>query len=373
MNDSIDMDRGQIKMIIEEGLDFITSHFEPKTVWPRPVFTSKTKQVLVYNREEALAIYKRAGLLDCRINAFPDYTGFGGMNRQAPNFIFIDLDLAHFGSREALDRALRKVLKNIDEKFRGAYPTVIWSGNGYHIYLPIRAFVLESESIFAEFEQPSKKFPGFAERFLTNNKSDPCHNLTFKSCLLRVPGTHNAKCVEKNNGRLDSTTEVKVTQKWNDNRPAINLILRDFRRYLIQERIDNNVAERKRSQFLSKVKKTDWYSDSTTRRTSWIEILLDTPIEDYRKEAIRQIIAPYLINIRKLPYDDAYTIAKNWLNNCSEIKPLDFDGDARIKYALKAAARVGYIHMGFRDLKSENAELYNHISEELRFENQNKK
>jgi hypothetical protein len=32
----------------------------------------------------------------------------------------------------------------------------------------------------------------------------------------------------------------------------------------------------------------------------WIETLLDIPIEDYRKYAIRRIIAPYLINIRKV-------------------------------------------------------------------------
>jgi hypothetical protein len=41
-----------------------------------------------------------------------------------------------------------------------------------------------------------------------------------------------------------STTEVKIIQKWDGNRPAINWLLREFRRYLIQEKIDNNVAER---------------------------------------------------------------------------------------------------------------------------------
>jgi hypothetical protein len=80
------------------------------------------------------------------MNAFSDHTGFGAKNRQMPNFIFIDLDLFRFNSRDALDIALTSVLKNITEKFRGAHPTLIWSGNGYHIYLPIQAFVLESES-----------------------------------------------------------------------------------------------------------------------------------------------------------------------------------------------------------------------------------
>jgi hypothetical protein len=133
---------GPKAMTIEEGIDFIVSHFE-EPIWPRPIFTPKEKQVPVYDREEALASFKRASLLDCRINAYPDYTGIGGMNRQAPNFIFIDLDLSCFSSRDSLDRALRAVLKNIKEKFNGAQATVIWSGNGYHIYLPIEAFILE--------------------------------------------------------------------------------------------------------------------------------------------------------------------------------------------------------------------------------------
>jgi hypothetical protein len=31
-------------------------------------------------------------------------------------------------------------------------PTILWSGNGYHIYLPIKAFILEEEEVFAKFQ-----------------------------------------------------------------------------------------------------------------------------------------------------------------------------------------------------------------------------
>jgi Primase X len=312
---------------------------------------------LVYDKEEALARFKHANLLDCRINAYPDYTGFGGINRQVPNFIFIDLDLSRFNSRNALDRALTSVLKNIKEKFRGAEPTVIWSGNGYHIYLPIQAFILESESVFAEYEQPSKKFLRFSERMLTNNKADPCHssNLSFKNCMLRVPGSHNWECVKRNNNSLGSTTEVKIIQKWDGKRPAINWLLRDFRRYLILEKIDNNVAERKRTRLSPTVK-------ATPAKRMWIETLLEIPIGDYRKKAIRRIIAPYLVNIKKMAYDDAFSIMKNWLDSCDKIRPLDFNANVKIKDALKAATRVGYLPMAFDDLKAEERELYRDIS-----------
>jgi non-catalytic primase subunit PriX-like protein len=195
---------------------------------------------------------------------------------------------------------------------------------------------------------------------LTHNKADPCHsnNLSFKNCLVRIPGSHNWECVKRNNNSLDSTTEVRIVQKWDGNRPAINWLLRDFRRYLIQERIDDNVAKRKRSRLCSNTK------TMPTKRV-WIEMLLDTPIEDYRKEATRRIIAPYLVNIKKLAYDDAFNVTKNWLDECNKIRPLDFNANVKIKDVLRAAARVGYLPMGFSDLKSENGELYRHISNRI--------
>lgn len=97
----------------------------------------------------------------------------------------------------------------------------------------------------------------------------------------------------------------------------------------------------------------------------WIEILLGIPIGDYRKEAIRRIIAPYLVNIRKLAYDDAFNVTKDWVNNCDKIRPLDFNANIRIKDALSAAAHVGFLPMAFSELKSENGELYRDISNRL--------
>jgi len=48
----------------------------------------------------------------------------------------------------------------------------------------------------------------------------------------------------------------------------------------------------------------------------WIEKLLDTPIDDYRKNAISLILAPYLINVRKVSYDVALNIINSWLSKC---------------------------------------------------------
>ena len=109
----------------ERNLDFILSHFKAP-IWPRSISTSTTqgRQVPVYNKEEALARFRQSNLLDCRINAYPCYTEFEGINRQEPKFIFIDLDRSTFKTERAHKMALSATLKSITEKLAGSIPTV---------------------------------------------------------------------------------------------------------------------------------------------------------------------------------------------------------------------------------------------------------
>jgi Primase X len=84
----------------------------------------------------------------------------------------------------------------------------------------------------------------------------------------------------------------------------------------------------------------------------WIETLFQTPIGEYRKNALRLIIAPYLINIRKLSYEEAFNVAKDWLNLCGSIKRLDFNSERRIRENLNNAQNVGYLPIGFEKLEN---------------------
>jgi hypothetical protein len=213
-------------VIVEEGLDFILSHF--KEGFPRTISTKtiEGRQIVVYNKDEALARFKAANYLDCKINAYPRFVEWKGINKQPPNFIFIDLDRGRF---KLIDRALDRTLKNICHRFKAeVHPTVIWSGHGYHIYLPVEAFVLEQESEFARFGTPSRKFIQFAEEFLTDKKAGPCHTkgLSFKNCMLRIRGTLNSK-----NGMKDEV--VRIVQRWDGIRPSIRPLLFRFDLYLL--------------------------------------------------------------------------------------------------------------------------------------------
>jgi hypothetical protein len=149
------------------------------------------------------------------------------------------------------------------------------------------AIVLEQEIKFAQFDQPSQTFLKFAAQFLSNKKSDINNNSAFRSCLLRIPGSYNSKYIEQNKG----IAEVKIIQRWDGFRPKINPLLHHFYIYL---------ADRKLKEFNNMSNTQSRHPGPFPGNTTpWIEKLLETPIDDYRKNAVSLILAPYLVNIKK--------------------------------------------------------------------------
>jgi hypothetical protein len=146
-----------------EGLDFILNHFNHQIcLWPRTISTRTTegRQIIVDTREEAIARFKQANYLDCRISAYPycrRTITAASANGLAPNFIMIDLDVCNSDNDDdALQRVLKQTrIKNILQLSRNAKLTV---RNGYHIYVPIDAIVLEQYKEFSSVDQPCTKF-----------------------------------------------------------------------------------------------------------------------------------------------------------------------------------------------------------------------
>jgi hypothetical protein len=103
----------------------------------------------------------------------------------------VDLDLKDFpkemkNGQAILDRVLNKILHKIKES-TGGNPTVLWTGNGYHVYQPVSGFILEEYDTFYEFTKYVDKdltsmFIQFAEEYFTDYAADRLHNPTVKSC-----------------------------------------------------------------------------------------------------------------------------------------------------------------------------------------------
>jgi hypothetical protein len=329
-----------------EGLEFILNHLE-EPLFPRTISTKTTegKQILVGSKDEAIVRFKQAEYKDCRINAFPSYIEHRGKIIQKSNFIFIDIDRNQFKNKEELDKAVRNCLKMINKRFNDddnvVHPTILFTGNGYHIYLPIEGIVLEDYSDLSRFGQISQKFLRFASIHLSNNACDPNNNPSFKSCLLRIPRTINSK----------SGNKVKIIQRWNGIRPKYSLINGDFMAYLVDEKI----GEKKRVRELAISNSNNNYKSN---RIKWIETLLNIPIDDYRKHTVDLILAPYLLNIRNLNPNETYQIIYSWLEKCNNTRRLDFNPHSRIKDAIKTAIKMKYKPMGLEKLKQRNNHLY---------------
>jgi len=99
---------------IEEGLKLILGHLEEPLLWPRPISTRRTggAQISVDNTQQALAWYKAANLLDCRISAYPKYTDYYiNMTGIAPTLLLADIDKSQFESSELFELASTQTLK----------------------------------------------------------------------------------------------------------------------------------------------------------------------------------------------------------------------------------------------------------------------
>jgi hypothetical protein len=285
-----------------QGINFILDHFKEQTLFPRTISTYSTnnRQVTVYDKNSILKYFKAANYLDCRINAYPSYTNYKGINRQAPNFIMCDFDLKDFDySQKRLDTVLKKSLRKINQDISG-FPTVLWTGNGYHLYQPLEGFVLEELDIFSEFIDTSDRvnkdlstiFMRFAEDRFSNSKYDHNNNPSIKSCMIRVPGTLNSKCVNLENGTIIKDPSIKIIHGWDGNRPKINWLLHDFRRSLINEKLKvRKLQNKNRKRGVRQIGDNNNVSANNT--ILWIEkLLLQTPIGDYRKTTVSLILRP---------------------------------------------------------------------------------
>jgi hypothetical protein len=161
---------------------------------------------------------------------------YKGYNGKALLFIMIDMDRSNFKSRQELNKAKTRTLPKISTTFRirnksNKPTTVIWSGNGYHCYIPTdsQGKILDRMLKFKKLvKEPSKEFLRFAEWYLSNGKCDNEHNKTvsFNNCMLRIPGSFNSK----------NNVQVLVVQKWNGmSKVPAHLLYSKFLTYIVDQ------------------------------------------------------------------------------------------------------------------------------------------
>jgi hypothetical protein len=314
---------------VNEGIRFILSHFEERQpLFPRKMSTSLSngKQFIVYNQKQILNECIKANYIDCRINAYPAQMESGFL--QSPNIVFIDIDLIPFSrdyqmDLEKLNKILIKVLRNIKSRLDSFKPTVLWTGNGYHIYIPVDTRPLE---LIVELNQisknPSEQFLRFSEMKLSANRNDPNHNPSFRSCMLRIPHTLNSKCMHIQD------PEVKIVQRFDTNTTIPKLsaaLLREYRLYLADLDLKERFKKQRLRSFQNREYRDEYSNDSMKipREYEWIEnSLLRNPIADRRKCSIDLLMAPFLVSVKKFRYSESYSTMMNWIISCNDVMVL---------------------------------------------------
>jgi hypothetical protein len=326
--------------------------------FPRTISTCRTegRQVEVYSVEEMFKQFELSQFLDCRINAYPKITKYKDINMQPPTFVMCDLDITKFRIERQLLQSLDETVDNIGKEINGV-PMVLFTGNGYHVYQPTTLPVLEQESIFAKFDNPSTEFIRYAAQKWTNGKNDPSNHPSVNSCLLRVPHSINSK-----NNRI-----VEVVQEWDGNRPAANRMLSGFYFKLAAKELAYRSKQRDyyyQSKFMKKNYRHYGHTNiSPAGSIAWIENVIDNcGIADYRKLFIDLVLAPYLINVKKYGYETAYAIIALWLDKCGRRNPLRFNARYKARYALNRSRQTMIKPMKLETVRTDYRDMYKEIN-----------
>ena len=99
----------------------------------------------------------------------------------------------------------------------------------------------------------------------------------------------------------------------------------------------------------------------------WIEKLMEKPVDDGRHRLLWLVIAPYLVNVKKLSLEEAYLEARRYFQECDRVKKLSRRFDREVKYYLQYAARKGLRPLSLRTLreKPEYQDLWRIVSRVL--------
>lgn len=291
---------------------------------------------------------------------------------QAPTIIFTDLD-----DRKALN-ATRKRIKDVfmDEELE---PTVIDSGNGLNLLLKLETDpakypvpvddqtendmipgrTLLSARTFALIYDynPANISPGSllmrcASEVLTRKKADKGNHPSVRSCMVRVPGSYNGKLKRKG---IDKQVSILNRGSWDQGRKGhVLFLLLYFRGWLKEqkEKRDKSLAQARKKRISRQETKVffgqRYFNPEIAQLHYWyIEIMLRSPFDDFRRRAVALVLAPYLLRIKQMPIDIAEKIILQWLAACDKVRYLEFDPEEKTAQALRYARDCNYLPLEF--------------------------
>jgi hypothetical protein len=224
---------------VREGIKCILSHFKepifPRTIRSINTTYNGTQFKVVYDEKEMFRTYEQSKFIDCRVSIYPslyankEYSNDKDVNMQLADLITFDLHKSVFMRESAQIKALYAILQAI-KKILAARPTILCSGDDFHICQPIEPDPTERIEEFRD--RIINEYPELS-LFLRLSKLDPCHSQQpYNPSMLLIPGTFSS-----NYEGGEKHQEITIIQRWDENRPKIDSVLIDFHQYLKDQKI----------------------------------------------------------------------------------------------------------------------------------------
>jgi len=225
---------------VKQNIRFILSHFKeppfPRTISSTNTTYHGTQFKVVYDEKEMFRTYEQSKFIDCRVSIYSslyatkEYYNDKDVNMQLADMITFDLHKSVFMRESAQIKALYAILQAI-KKILAGRPTILCSGNAFHICQPIEPDPTEQIEEFRD--RIINEYPALG-LFLRLSKLDPCHpQQPYNPSMLLIPGTLSSKCEEG-----EEHQEITIIQRWDGHRPKIDSVLIDFHEYLKDQKIE---------------------------------------------------------------------------------------------------------------------------------------
>lgn len=351
------------------------------------------------------------------------------LSESAPTFLNLDIDRKDFATERKHKNAVNKIINRIHELFlipKDKSPfSLIWTGGGNQILIPfeidpakyptanrltinqtVPGRDLRYASLFTGGHDyrintnkvPANLFLRFAEEYIAEGKSDSGHKtVSVRSAMIRVPGSYNAKYITDENDDKNSdewlNAQVRIEQRWDGaTKPHILFLLGAFYRNIgdsyKQQARKQAKARKVRFQAMAAQTALDKtlnqmpvaghiaaqafgegaYSQYAHTKYWYIDKLLETPLDDYRKRSIDLLLIPFMITVKGMPDAVVMRIVMNWIQRCNALKPLDFDAEERIRLkiadvrATLQTSQTGFLPLGEEKFKADYSDWFSRVT-----------
>jgi hypothetical protein len=326
-----------------QGIDILLDLFKQagQPLFPRNIATAYKNGSMcpIHSKEDIIDMCRLSRFEDCRLNAYPNVVDSDVMaDVIPPTILFFDIDRKLFPNNKDFEAVVRATKDKIKEILNVEPTLILWTGGGIHFYQVIRTSpIIRLDVRVLRFctdlkTESAKEFLRFTEQFFTNEKCDPNHRPTIKTCLLRIPHTLNSGYEIIERGERKDEEVVILTNNVNTDRGIATInenLVREFKYYLsdmkVKQILKQEEEDRKQKLFVLRYGTSHSkfsLRDNAKEHYSYVEKLISTPIGENRYFAIWTLIAPYYRKILGLSYEETEKKLLEWMNKCNEIQPV---------------------------------------------------